>query len=122
MPRIRAALLSRTALEWEALFGDRVPCAAAREVEDMFDHPQVAAEDIFASFAHPRLGGYRGMAHPVRFGDSAGPAPVAAPDLGQDTDAILGWLGYAPEDIARLRRAKVVGPAKAAGLAGQSGK
>ena len=37
---------ARTALEWEALFGERVPCAAARAVEDMFDHPQVASEGI----------------------------------------------------------------------------
>ena len=35
-------------------FGDRVPCAAARAVEDMFDHPQVDAEGILASFEHPR--------------------------------------------------------------------
>ena len=30
VPQLRAALLTRTALEWEALFGDEVPCAAAR--------------------------------------------------------------------------------------------
>jgi len=39
--KIRAALATRTAVEWEARLGDRVPCAAARSVEDMFDHPQV---------------------------------------------------------------------------------
>ena len=41
---LRAALATRTAIEWEALFGDRVPCAAVRAVEDMFDHPQVLAQ------------------------------------------------------------------------------
>ena len=30
VPRLRAALATRTALEWEARFGERVPCAAAR--------------------------------------------------------------------------------------------
>ena len=75
VPRLRAALQARTAVEWEALFGERVPCAAARPVEDMFDHPQVAAEGILASFEHPGVGRYRGMAHPVRFGD--GPAARA---------------------------------------------
>jgi formyl-CoA transferase len=83
VPRLRAALQTRTALEWEAHFGERVPCAAARPVEDMFDHPQVVAEGILASFEHPGVGHYRGMAHPVRFDGGPPPAPVAAPQLGQ---------------------------------------
>ncbi|HEX7889665.1 MAG TPA: CoA transferase, partial [Ramlibacter sp.] len=36
VPKLRAALAARSALEWEALFGEEVPCAAARSVEDMF--------------------------------------------------------------------------------------
>jgi len=108
VPRLRAALQARTALEWEALFGERVPCAAARPVEDMFDHPQVAAEGILASFDHASVGRYRGMAHPVRFGDGPPPAPFAAPDHGQHSRAILAGLGYAEEEIERLCRAGVV--------------
>jgi formyl-CoA transferase len=108
VPRLRAALQARTALEWEALFGERVPCAAARPVEDMFDHPQVAAEGILASFEHASVGRYRGMAHPVRFGDGPPPAPFAAPDHGQHSRAILAGLGYPEEEIERLCRAGVV--------------
>ena len=115
VPRIRAALQARTALEWEALFGERVPCAAARAVEDMFEHPQVASEGILASFEHPRIGRYRAMAHPVHFGAGPTPVPVAAPELGQHSREILAWLGYADEDIERLHGAgAVVGPTKGA--------
>jgi crotonobetainyl-CoA:carnitine CoA-transferase CaiB-like acyl-CoA transferase len=56
IPALHAALLSRSALEWEALFGEEVPCAAARTVEDMFDHEQVQAEDMIATFEHPNAG------------------------------------------------------------------
>jgi formyl-CoA transferase len=116
VPRLRAALQARTAAEWEALLGERVPCAAARPVEDMFDHPQVAAEGILASFGHPGVGRYRGMAHPVRFGDGPPPAPFAAPQLGQHSREILAGLGYSDEEIERLCGAgAVVGPAKRAG-------
>jgi crotonobetainyl-CoA:carnitine CoA-transferase CaiB-like acyl-CoA transferase len=108
VPRLRAALLARTAVEWEAHFGERVPCAAARPVEDMFDHPQVAAEGILASFEHPGVGHYRGMAHPVRFGDGPPPEPFAAPQLGQHSREILASLGYADVEIERLRGAGVV--------------
>lgn len=116
VPRLRTALQARTAVEWEALLGERVPCAAARPVEDMFDHPQVAAEGILASFEHPGVGRYRGMAHPVRFGDGPPPAPFAAPQLGQHSREILAGLGYSDEEIERLCGAgAVVGPAKRAG-------
>ncbi len=108
VPRLRAALLARTAVEWEAHFGERVPCAAARPVEDMFDHPQVAAEGILASFEHPGVGRYRGMAHPVRFGDDPPPAPFAAPQLGQHSREILASLGYSDAEIERLRGAGAV--------------
>lgn len=92
VPRLHAALAARTAAEWEALFGDAVPCAAARRIEDMFDHPQVAAEGLVATLEHPVVGRYRGVAHPIRFGRTPGPAPFAAPVLGQH-DACLAAPG-----------------------------
>ena len=100
--RLRAALRSRTAAEWEARLAGRVPCAAARPVEDMFDHPQVAAEGILASFEHPTIGRYRGMAHPARFGEEPAPAPRPAPLLGEHSREILVAFGYSEEEIARL--------------------
>jgi len=90
VPLLHEALATRTALEWEALFGDEVPCAAARRIEDMFDHPQVLAEDIVASIEHPAVGRYRGVTRPIAFGRTPGPAPFAAPVFDQHTDAVLG--------------------------------
>lgn len=89
VPRLREALAARTALEWEELFGEEVPCAAARTVEDMFDNEQVLAEGMVASFAHPTLGSYRGFTRPVQFGRTPGPEPFAAPTLGQHTETVL---------------------------------
>ena len=89
VPKLRAALAERTALEWEELFGEDVPCAAARTVEDMFDDEQVLAEDMVANFAHPTLGSYRGFTRPVKFGRTPGPEPFAAPTLGQHTQHVL---------------------------------
>jgi crotonobetainyl-CoA:carnitine CoA-transferase CaiB-like acyl-CoA transferase len=86
VPRLHEALATRGAAEWEALFGDAVPSAAARRIEDMFDHPQVQAEGLIASFEHPAVGRYRGVAHPIRFGRTPGPAPFAAPVLGAEKD------------------------------------
>jgi len=89
VPQLHTALAARSALEWEELFGDDVPCAAARRVEDMFDHPQVLAEEIVTSIEHPTLGSYRGVTRPIKFGRTPGPPPFAAPTLGQDSDEVF---------------------------------
>ncbi|GAB3649519.1 CaiB/BaiF CoA transferase family protein [Ramlibacter alkalitolerans] len=109
VPLIREALQQRTALEWEELFGERVPCAAVRQVEDMFDHPQVAAEGMVQRFSHPLVGSYRGLARAVTFdAGEAGPAR-AAPTFGQHSDEVLEQCGYGPEEIAQLRAAGALG-------------
>lgn len=88
VPRLHAALQARTALEWEAHFGEEVPCAAARTVEDMFEHPQVQSQDMIMHFEHPVVGGFRALKRTIRFGRTPGPQPFAAPTLGQHTDLV----------------------------------
>jgi formyl-CoA transferase len=103
VPQVRAALAAKTALEWEELFGERVPCAAVRPIEDMFDHPQVQAQDLVASVEHPNIGRYRTMTKPIAFADTPGPAPTAAPLQGQHSDTLLGRFGFTGAEIAALR-------------------
>jgi crotonobetainyl-CoA:carnitine CoA-transferase CaiB-like acyl-CoA transferase len=88
VPRLHAALAARSALEWEALFGEEVPCAAARTVEDMFDFPQVMAEGMISTYAHPILGTYRGFTRAMTFGRTPGPDPFASPVLGQHSESV----------------------------------
>ncbi|NRF65814.1 CoA transferase [Aquincola sp. S2] len=112
VPQLHAALASRSALEWETLFGDEVPCAAARRIEDMFDHPQVLAEDMVGELEHPSLGRYRGVTRSIRFGRTPGPPAFAAPGFGQHSGAALRESGFGDEELARLRQAGVLlGPA-----------
>jgi formyl-CoA transferase len=113
VPRLRAALRARTAFEWEQHFGERVPCSAVREVEDMFDHPQVMAEGMIGTFAHPLVGRYRGLLSAYKFGDEPAEQGIgaaddkdgdrAAPVLGQHTDKVLCHAGYSAAEIASLR-------------------
>jgi formyl-CoA transferase len=87
--RLHLALKAKTAREWEAWFGEEVPCATARNLADMFDHPQVAAGGMMADFEHPVAGRYRGFTRPIHFGRTPGPEPFAAPTLGQHTGQVL---------------------------------
>jgi formyl-CoA transferase len=108
LPELRSALVVRTALEWEEKFGERVPCAAVRTIEDMFDHPQVFAEDLVTTLDHPVVGRYRTMTKPIKFSDTPGRVPAASPTYGQHSDEILLAHGYSPTEIASFRERGVV--------------
>jgi crotonobetainyl-CoA:carnitine CoA-transferase CaiB-like acyl-CoA transferase len=88
VPKLHAALAKRSALEWETLFGEEVPCAAARAVEDMFDFPQVQAEDMVQVFDHPVVGKYRGFTRAITFSRTQGATAFAAPTLDQHGEAL----------------------------------
>lgn len=108
LPEVRSALAARTALEWEEIFGEQVPCAAVRPIEEMFGHPQVIAEDLVTTLDHPVVGRYRTMTKPVKFSDTPGPAPTAAPTFGQHSDEVLSGYGYSAAEIAAFRERGVV--------------
>ena len=108
VPELRAALAERGALEWEEIFGERVPCAAVRPIEDMFDHPQVLAEDLVATLDHPLVWRYRAMKEPIKFIGTPGPTPTPAPTFGQHSDEILAGHGFSAAEIAVLRDRGVV--------------
>ena len=88
VPQVREALLKHTALEWEGIFGEEVPCSAALSIEDMFDHPQVVSQDLLTTYEHPVVGTYRGLKRSIKFSRTPGPDSFAAPTLGQHTDLI----------------------------------
>lgn len=104
VPRLHEALHARTAFEWEAHFGDDVPCAAARAVEDVFDNAQVLAEEMVTTMEHPLVGRYRGLTRAIKFERTPGPAPFAAPAFGQHSDAVLEHSGCSPDEVEQLRR------------------
>lgn len=111
IPKIRAALLTRTALEWEEIFGDGVPNCAVRPIEDMFDHPQVLAQQLISNFDHPTVGSYRAFANPIKFSATESAKPFAAPTFGQHTEQILARHGFSKDEIEKLRNIGVILPA-----------
>ncbi len=108
LPELHAALALRSSLEWERIFGERVPCAAVRPIEEMFDHPQTVAEELVATLDHPVVGRYRTMTKPIKFADTPGSAPSPAPTFGQHSDAILAEHGYSAAEITALRERGIV--------------
>ena len=98
-----AALSNRTTAEWIALFAGRVPAAPVNDLKSALDSAFVSEGGRVRAVAHPG-GNIRLLASPIRCPGEVIPCE-AAPPLGSATDAILGELGYAPSEIARLRAA-----------------
>jgi crotonobetainyl-CoA:carnitine CoA-transferase CaiB-like acyl-CoA transferase len=103
VPQLHEALSQHSALEWEKIFGEAVPCAAARSVDEMFDYPQCEAESLINEFEHPQVGRYRGFSRAVTFGRTPGPEPFAAPVFAADSDRVMQEHGFSVEQIANLR-------------------
>ncbi len=84
-----------------------IPNAALNEVEEVANHPQLAARDRWREVDSPG-GPIRAVLPPINLdGEQARMDPI--PALGEHTEAILRELDYAPEVIAELRASGVVG-------------
>ncbi|SEB24863.1 CaiB/BaiF CoA-transferase family protein [Variovorax sp. YR216] len=102
---------TRTTAEWtERLLKAGVPCGPIHTVDRMFDDPQVKHLHMARPMRHPELGDIAVVGLPMQFSRhprSEGPM-TPAPNQGDQTDAILGDLGYGAERIAQLRARFVV--------------
>jgi crotonobetainyl-CoA:carnitine CoA-transferase CaiB-like acyl-CoA transferase len=99
-------LSARTTAEWIAHFAGRVPAAPVNDVQAALENAFVADGERVRTAAHAG-GDIRLLGSPIRCPGDETPCR-AAPPLGADTDDILGGLGFAPAEIARLRKAGIV--------------
>lgn len=83
-----------------------VPYGSMNDVAAVAEHPQLAARDRWVEVGSPG-GPFRGLASPLGLADFP-PRTDPVPALGEHTDVILSALGYGPDEIGRLRAAKVV--------------
>jgi crotonobetainyl-CoA:carnitine CoA-transferase CaiB-like acyl-CoA transferase len=80
-----------------------------RDLQEVFDDPQLAAREMIARVEHATLGQLRTLGVPVKLSETPGAINTAPPTLGQHTDAVLaGDLGLDADTIAKLRRQQVI--------------
>lgn len=102
--------LQKTNEEWLAyLDAFDIACGPVRFVEELFDDPQVVANNYIQEYDHSLLGPMRGPAPVVQM--SATPTRIqrASPALGEHTDDVLAEVGYSPAEIAAFRENGLIG-------------
>jgi crotonobetainyl-CoA:carnitine CoA-transferase CaiB-like acyl-CoA transferase len=77
-------------------------------VHEVFEDPQIRHQKMRITIDDPRHGPLDVLGFPIKFSDEPCTIHRPAPDLGADSDALLAEIGYGPEAIAALRRARVV--------------
>jgi crotonobetainyl-CoA:carnitine CoA-transferase CaiB-like acyl-CoA transferase len=108
-PIIDGMLGTRPIAQWiEILDAADVPCAPILARPEVFDQPQMRANEMIASIDHPSAGRVSMVDVPVRLSTTPGSIRTPAPELGQHTDDVLTGLGYSEEAIEKLREAAVI--------------
>ncbi|MGH2968240.1 MAG: CoA transferase, partial [Solirubrobacteraceae bacterium] len=114
---VEAEFAGRTRAGWEAFAAEHDCCLEpVLGLDEALDSELARSRGMVAELEQPGAGRpVRLLGVPVKLSRTpADPARGPGPVLGQDTDAVLGELGYAAEEVERLKAAgAVAGPAEA---------
>jgi crotonobetainyl-CoA:carnitine CoA-transferase CaiB-like acyl-CoA transferase len=81
--------------------------APVYEVDEVEKDPHVQARKLVIESKTPH-GTIKQIGFPIKLSDTPGTLKFCAPSLGQHNEEILGALGYSAEEIAMLRKKKVI--------------
>jgi len=106
---LEAAFATETVAHWlERLIAEDVACGPVNRYDGIVDSPQAHANGYITTIDHPNLGPLRTVGVPIHLSGTP-PGPVRpAPELGQDTEAVLLDLGYSWPEIEQFRRDEVI--------------
>jgi crotonobetainyl-CoA:carnitine CoA-transferase CaiB-like acyl-CoA transferase len=108
-PVIDAVMKTRTASEWLRILDEAdVPAAPILDKDEVFDEPQMRANDMIVSVDHPKVGTTDMFGVPVKLSMTPGCIRRASPLLGEHTDEIMADLGYTDAEVERLREEAVI--------------
>jgi crotonobetainyl-CoA:carnitine CoA-transferase CaiB-like acyl-CoA transferase len=109
-PLVAEKLRTQSRQFWiDRLTAAGVPCGSVRNLQELFDDPQLGAREMIARLEHATIGSMKTLGVPVKLSDTPGSVRTAPPMLGEHTDAVLARdLGYSADAIAGLRRQNVI--------------
>jgi crotonobetainyl-CoA:carnitine CoA-transferase CaiB-like acyl-CoA transferase len=103
--QLNTVFKTRSSDHWVTLLrANGIPCGRVNTVAEALASPECSERRMIATFDHPTFGQIMTPGTPIKIG-SHHPKYRKAPDLGEDTEAVLQRiLGYSPDKIERLAR------------------
>jgi crotonobetainyl-CoA:carnitine CoA-transferase CaiB-like acyl-CoA transferase len=93
----------RTLAEWlHRLEEAGVPAGPVLNIAQMHQDPQALAREMIVETTHPTAGKVKAIGLPIKFSDTPGGVPRAAPLLGQHTREVLGEYGFSDAEIEQM--------------------
>jgi CoA:oxalate CoA-transferase len=106
---IEAETVQRSTADWlEVLTQAGIPCGPIYTVGEMLADAQTQARQMVLEVEQPALGSTTAIGNPVKLSETPWQYRRPAPSLGEQTDEVLGELGYGDTEIAELRRDGVI--------------
>jgi crotonobetainyl-CoA:carnitine CoA-transferase CaiB-like acyl-CoA transferase len=106
---INLALASNTAAHWIDLLNRAgIPAGPILTIEEMFNHPQIAAREMLLRLPHPVRGEIMTTGLGVKLSETPGQV-IRPPLVGEHTTEVLTARGFSQEELTRLREAGAVG-------------
>jgi crotonobetainyl-CoA:carnitine CoA-transferase CaiB-like acyl-CoA transferase len=97
IPMVEELMLTRTREQWMSdLEAVGVPCGPIQTIDQVFDHPQVKARELWRDIPHPIAGQAPTTASPMNFSETPVQYTRHAPMLGEHTEEVLREFGIKP--------------------------
>ena len=104
-----AIMRTKTSSQWTSLFDAvGVPCCPVQFIQELFDDPQVLANDYVVEVDHTTLGPIKMGGAPFAFDRTPLDINRGPPGLSEHADELLAELGYAEDDIRSMRDRKII--------------
>ena len=84
-----------------------IPCGPILSMKEIVDDPSLRASGTIVEVDHPKRGKYLTVGNPIKLSDSQTEV-TRSPLLGEHTEEVLTQLGYNAEQIAALRKERVI--------------